>query len=75
MDKKIDLSKSIYELCTEYPQIIEIMRELGFESITNPGMLNTVGKVMTIPKGARMKNINMEQIRERFQREGYEIKE
>ena len=75
MDKKIDLSKSIYELCTEYPQIIEIMRELGFESITNPGMLNTVGKVMTIPKGARMKNINMEQIKERFQREGFEIKE
>ncbi|NMA01652.1 MAG: DUF1858 domain-containing protein [Clostridia bacterium] len=75
MDKKIDLSKSVYELCTEYPQIIDIMKELGFESITNPGMLNTAGRFMTIPKGAKMKNINMEQIKERFQREGFEIKE
>ena len=75
MDKKIDLSKSVYELCTEYPQIIDIMKELGFESITNPGMLNTAGRFMTISKGAKMKNINMEQIKERFQREGFEIKE
>jgi hypothetical protein len=38
-------------------------------------MLNTAGRFMTIPKGAKMKNINMEQIKERFQREGFEIKE
>ena len=75
MDKTVDLSKSVYEVCKEYPDIIEIMKELGFESITNPGMLNTAGRFMTIPKGASMKNIPMDKIKEAFNRKGYEIKE
>lgn len=75
MDKKIDLSKSLYEICNEYPDVMEMMRELGFKDITTPGMLNTAGRFMTIPKGAKMKNIAMEKIREKFQSKGYELKE
>ena len=47
MGKTVDLSKSVYEVCKKYPDIIEIMKKLGFESITNPGMLNTAGRFMT----------------------------
>ena len=36
MKKQIDISKSVYEICTENPDIIDIMKDLGFESITNP---------------------------------------
>ena len=50
MNKKINLSKSVYEICTEYPEVIEIMKNLGFDKITNPGMLNTAGRFMTISK-------------------------
>lgn len=75
MGNTVDLSKSVYEVCKEYPDIIEIMKELGFESITNPGMLTTAGRFMTIPKGASMKNIPMDKIKEAFSRKGYEIKE
>ncbi|NLC67458.1 MAG: DUF1858 domain-containing protein [Clostridiaceae bacterium] len=52
MGSVIDLSKSVYEICKEHPDVVSIMKDLGFESITNPGMLNTAGKFMTIPKGA-----------------------
>ena len=55
MGKKINLKKSVYELCNEYPELIDIMLELGFTEVTKPGILNTMGKVMTIPKGAIMK--------------------
>ena len=75
MSKTIDLSKSVFELYKEYPDIVHIMKELGFESITNPGILNTAGRFMTIPKGASMKNIKMDRIIEAFQSKGYEIKE
>lgn len=34
MAKKIDLSKSVYELTKAYPELIEIMAELGFTEIT-----------------------------------------
>ena len=48
------------------------MKELGFESITNPGMLNTVGRVMTISKGAAMRSVPLEKIKEKFEEKGYE---
>jgi len=74
MTKKIDFSKTVYELCKEDPQVIEIMKELGFEQITNPASLNTVGRFMTIPKGAAMKGIDLERIKDEFIKRGYELK-
>ncbi|NLY39477.1 MAG: DUF1858 domain-containing protein [Firmicutes bacterium] len=75
MGKVIDLSKSVYEICKEHPEVVAIMKELGFENITNPGMLQTAGRFMTIPKGAAMKHIPMEKIKEAFTARGYDLKE
>jgi len=75
MSKVIDLTKSVYEICKENPEIIDIMKELGFDSITNPGMLNTAGRFMTIPKGAQMKKIPLDKIKEVLIEKGYTIKE
>ncbi|HHY41816.1 MAG TPA: DUF1858 domain-containing protein [Thermoanaerobacterales bacterium] len=75
MGKVIDLSKSVYEICKNYPEVVDIMKDLGFESITAPGMLNTAGRLMTIPKGAARKHIPMEKIKEAFTAKGYELKE
>lgn len=73
MRKILDLTKSVYELIKEYPEIAEIMKNLGFESITNPAMLNTAGRIMTIPKGAVMKKIDMGLIEKEFEAQGFEI--
>jgi signal recognition particle subunit SEC65 len=75
VSKAIDLSKSVSEICKEYPEVVDIMRDLGFENITNPAMMKTAGRFMTIPKGAAMKNIPMEKIKEAFAAKGYEFKE
>ncbi len=75
MQKVVDFTKTIYDLCTENPEIKEIMRELGFESITNPGMINTAGRIMTIPKGATMKGVELGKIRAEFEKRGYGMKE
>ena len=62
MAKTIDFSRSVYDLVQDYPELTEIMAKLGFTEITKKPVLNSVGKLMTIPKGAKMKNIPMEQI-------------
>ena len=49
MSQEIDLKKTVYEILRENPEIVSIMKELGFENITNEGMLNTAGRFMTIP--------------------------
>ncbi|WP_026505930.1 DUF438 domain-containing protein [Butyrivibrio sp. NC3005] len=59
MEKRINLKKSVYELCSEYPELIQIMEDLGFNDVTNKAKLNTIGRVMTIPKGAIVKGIDM----------------
>lgn len=73
MAKELDMKKTVYELCRDNAEVIEIMKELGFDAITSPGMLNTTGRFMTIPKGAAMKGIPMDKIRETFTGRGYVI--
>lgn len=73
MAKKIDLNKSVYELTREYPELIDIMAKLGFSEITKKPMLHSVGKMMTIPKGAKMKNISMMDIVTTLMEQGFEF--
>lgn len=73
MSKTINASNTVYDICKEDPAIIEIMKELGFDQITQPGMLNTAGRFMTLTKGAAMKGISIEKIRDAFAEKGYTI--
>jgi hypothetical protein len=73
--KTLDLSKSVYELTQEFPEVIDIMAALGFTDITKKAILLSVGRVMTIPKGAKMKGIPMEKIVAAFREKGFEITE
>jgi len=71
--KIIDLNKSIYELSREHPEIIKIMDNMGFKDITKKGMINTAGRIMTIPKGAIMKGLEIETIKKEFENKGFII--
>lgn len=73
MAKKIDLSKSVYELTKAYPELIELLAELGFTEITKKAMLNSVGRLTTIPKGAKMKNVSMIDIVTTLMSNGFEL--
>lgn len=70
---EIDFSKSLYELVSQHPEIKEIMLGIGFNEITKPGMLQTAGRYMTIPKGAKMKKIPLETIIQAFEEAGFQI--
>lgn len=75
MTKVIDFNRPIKDICEEYPEVIEIMKELGFTRIANPVMLKTVGRVMTIHKGSKMQKIPIQKIRELFIEKGFTIKD
>lgn len=74
-EKVIRLNKSVYELCNQYPELPEILAEIGFKDITKPGMLSTVGRFMTLPKGAMAKKIDMDKIRQTLIDKGYVFEE
>jgi N-dimethylarginine dimethylaminohydrolase len=73
--KTIDLRQTVQKLCGEYPELKDIMKEMGFADITKPGMLATAGRFMTIPKGAAMRNIGMDTIRQTLKEYGFEVLE
>jgi len=75
MSKVLNIQQPVYHLCTEYPEIIPIIKELGFENITNPTMLRTTGRVMTLPNGCRMKGITLETVIATFEKNGFMIKQ
>lgn len=64
--KNINLKFSIYQLVNENPELVPILEELGFVEVTRKNMLKSVGKVMTIPKGAKLKGIPMEEIIKKY---------
>ncbi|WP_307971681.1 DUF1858 domain-containing protein [uncultured Brachyspira sp.] len=55
----------------KYPEIKNILANLGFDAIKNPVMFNTVAKVMTIYKASKMKNIDMKEIIKKFEEKGF----
>ena len=73
MDKILDLDKSVSSLVKEYPEVADIMVELGFSEIKNPAMLASVGRIMNLKKGSQMKKIPMEEIVRAFREKGFEI--
>ena len=72
-EQRIDLSQTVYALCTQYPALANTLAELGFRDITRPGMLGSVGRLMTIPKGTAMKKLDLAQIRLRLMESGYTV--
>ena len=69
---KLDLTKTVYELCTEHPDLVDVLVELGFSDITKPGMLQSAGRFMTIPKGAMLRKRDLEELRAAFAERGYD---
>lgn len=73
MEKKIDLRQTVYQLTQAYPEIIEIMASLGFTEIRKKAVRLSVGKLVTIPKGASMKGIGIDRIVDALRRNGFTV--
>lgn len=75
MNKIINLNDSIYEINNKYPEIKEILYNLGFTDIVKPGMINTAGRFMTLKKGSQMKKIDLNLIKDTLDKSGYTVEE
>lgn len=72
-EKIIDFSVPIKKLAEEYPDFIQIMYDCGFTRIKIPGLLSTVGRVMTIPLGAQAMKIDLNKVKQAFEDKGYKV--
>lgn len=72
-EKIIDFSVPIKKLAEEYPDFIQIMYDCGFTRIKIPGLLSTVGRVMTISLGAQAMKIDLDKVKQAFEDKGYKV--
>ncbi len=75
MEKIIDLDMTVADLVSKYPDIKDVLIEIGFKELQNKLMLNSVGKFMTLKRGSVVKNISMDIIKRKLIEHGYTIKE
>lgn len=71
--KKVDLNKSAYELTQEYPELIEILKDLGFLGVGNPIIRRTLGKVTTIPEGCRKQGKDLNEVINKLKEKGFQV--
>ncbi len=72
--KEIDLKKSVYELTEAYPELIEILKGMGFFGVANPVVRKTLGRMTTIPQGCEKQEKDLNEVINELQEAGFEVK-
>lgn len=69
----ISLDTPVHDLVTQTPAIIEVMVAMGLDGVTDPKLLKTVGRLMTLRKGAKMKHIDLADLIDQLKAAGFEV--
>jgi hypothetical protein len=73
--KEIDLSKSVYELTETFPELIDILKEMGFLGVGNPIARKTLGRVTTIPQGCQKQGKNLAEVVKKLEEKGFKARQ
>ncbi|MFC2020271.1 DUF1858 domain-containing protein [Chloroflexota bacterium] len=72
--KEIDLEKSVYELTEAYPELIDILKELGFLGVASAVARNTLGRLTTIPQGCQKQGQELADVIKKLEDAGFVVK-
>jgi hypothetical protein len=73
-EKIIDLEGTLYDLTTQYPELIEILFELGFMGVKNPVMRETHGKQMSVRAGCGHLGLDLGAVKSALEARGFAVK-
>lgn len=71
--KALDLTRTVYDLTEQFPELIPILADLGFKGVLKPLTRTTIGKHMTIPAGCKVRKVPLEHVIERFRAAGFTV--
>lgn len=73
--KNVDLDKTLYDLTTEYPELIDILFDIGFMGVKNPAMRESHGRQMTVRTGCGHLGIELSEVAAALRAKGFTVKE
>ena len=62
-------NETVYALTEQFPQTIPILKEAGFERITNPMLRKTLGRAITVKKACEEQKVDFNLLKKRIQLE------
>jgi uncharacterized protein len=72
--KEIDLDWNLHEMTEAYPELIPILKEMGFAGVANPVTRNTLGRLTTLPEGCKRQGKDFDEVLAQLRERGYEVK-
>ncbi len=73
--KRIDLSRNLYNLTEEFPELIPLLKEQGFLGVANPITRNTLGRMTTLPEGCEKQGKELTEVIKVLEEAGFTISE
>jgi len=71
--KELDLNKSVFDLTEQYPELIDVLKEIGFAGLAFPAVRKTLGKKMTLPAGCEKQKIELAVVISQLEDLGYKV--
>jgi hypothetical protein len=72
--KELDINNTVFELTEKYPELIDILVEMGFLGIKNPVVRNTIGRITTLKQGCQKQGKDLSEIIKKLTEKGYKVK-
>ena len=73
--KTVKLSETVFALTERYPELVDVLKDLGLAGVANPLVRNTVGRTMVLKEGAKKMGIPLKQVIDALQSEGFTIED
>ena len=71
----IYLEDSVYTTLQNHPEVKALLIELGFTPLSQPQMVQTVGRITSLKKGSKIAKIPLDTIIRQLELNGYIVKE
>ncbi|MBI4334795.1 MAG: DUF1858 domain-containing protein [Chloroflexi bacterium] len=63
----------MYDLTEAYPELIPVLKELGFLGVANALTRNTIGRVTTIPQGCKKMGTDLNVVIKKLEEKGFTV--
>ncbi|MDP4159407.1 MAG: DUF1858 domain-containing protein [Bacillota bacterium] len=69
----LDLTRSLFDLTEDYPELIPIFLEIGLEGVANPMLRQTVGRKLLVVEGLKRHGISLEEAKRKLEAYGFRV--
>lgn len=71
--KTLNPDDTLFQILEKYPQLEDVLYNLGFAGVKNVAMRNTHARIMTLRKGCEYLKIEPEKVKEELKKAGFDI--